>query len=374
MQCTSPCSTCVNTSTTCQTCNNGSYLNGTSCVGNCNGMTGYFADNVTWTCNKCSINCTNCSLSSSNCTSCALDYFFVSGTSGSCSKSCPSGTVKVNSTLCSCDYTKCKTCAITITTCTSCDVGLFLLNGACGTTCGQGYYANNFICIACSSNCINCTSTTCFACNSSAIHLYNNICYSTCPVATTASPTSCITCPQGCAVCTSSTMCTSCFSIYYLQVNSDLTTSCVGKCSGSTPYAEGSKCVSVCTPPSIENSGFCISNNSNNSGSNGNIVSSSSKILPMPITIGLFILASLTLVSKLNFQATIIWASLSAFGGFSEVLGWFIFIIVASTDANTSSLSQTGMVIVLLAYITNLVLNIVSFVFFRKYIWNDDKF
>jgi len=136
MQCTTPCSTCVNTSTTCQTCNNGSYLNGASCVGNCNRMTGYYADNATWTCSKCSINCTDCSLSSSNCTNCALDYFFVSGNSGSCSKSCPSGTVKVNSTLCSCDYTKCKTCAITITTCTSCDVGLVLLNGACSTSCG----------------------------------------------------------------------------------------------------------------------------------------------------------------------------------------------------------------------------------------------
>lgn len=132
----------------------------------------------------------------------------------------------------------------------------------------------------------------------------------------------------------------------------------------------------MCTPPLVEDSGFCIANssNTNNGGSNGNTVTSSSKILPMPITIGLFILASLTLISKLNFQATIIWASLSAFAGFSEILVWFIFIIVASTDSNTSSLSQTGMVIVLIAYIINLVLNIVSFFFFRKYIWNDDKF
>ena len=105
----------------------------------------------------------------------------------------------------------------------------------------------------------------------------------------------------------------------------------MGKCSNSTPYAENGKCVALCTPPLIEDSGFCVSNSTDNGGSDGS-TSSSSKILPMPVTIGLFILASLTLISKITFQATIVWASLSAFAGLSEVMVWFIFIIVASSD------------------------------------------
>jgi hypothetical protein len=37
----------------------------------------------------------------------------------------------------------------------------------------------------------------------------------------------------------------------------------------------------------------------------------------MPVTIGLFTLASVAVVSKITFHATIVWASLSAFGGIS---------------------------------------------------------
>ena len=64
-------------------------------------------------------------------------------------------------------------------------------------------------------------------------------------------------------------------------------------------------------------------NNTNNGGSNTNsstnntLTSSTSKIIPMPVTIGLFTLASVAVVSKITFHATIVWASLSAFGGIS---------------------------------------------------------
>lgn len=319
MQCTSPCSTCVNTSTTCQSCNNGSYLNGTNCASSCSGLTGYFADNSTWTCTQCSSNCTNCSLSSSNCTACASGYFFVSGTSGTCTQSCPSGTAKLSSTVCTCDYTKCKTCSGTTTTCTSCDINLYLLNNVCNSSCGSGYYGNSSsVCVACTSNCTTCAASGCSACATST-YLYNNLCYPTCPSGTTQSTFTCIACSFGCEVCISSTVCTNCSSIYYIQINSDSTTSCVGSCSGSTPYIRGTKCVSSCYPTEVVENGYCVtSSNGGSSGSssaNSSLVSSSSKIIPMPVTIGLFTLTSVTVVSKITFHSTIVWASLSAFGG-----------------------------------------------------------
>ena len=52
----------------------------------------------------------------------------------------------------------------------------------------------------------------------------------------------------------------------------------------------------------------------------------------------------------------------------------FLFIIIASTDSTAGSLSKSGMTVVLIAYVINLILNLVSFFFFKKYIWTDDKF
>jgi hypothetical protein len=57
-----------------------------------------------------------------------------------------------------------------------------------------------------------------------------------------------------------------------------------------------------------------------------------------------------------------------------EVLGWLVFIIVAAFDTSSGTLVKSGMAIVLVAYLTNLVLNILSLYFFKKYIWTDDKF
>jgi hypothetical protein len=69
---------------------------------------------------------------------------------------------------------------------------------------------------------------------------------------------------------------------------------------------------------SNSNNGGNSSNNTNSgsgSSANSSLVSSSSKIIPMPVTIGLFTLTSVTVVSKITFHSTIVWASLSAFGG-----------------------------------------------------------
>jgi len=55
-------------------------------------------------------------------------------------------------------------------------------------------------------------------------------------------------------------------------------------------------------------------------------------------------------------------------------LVWFLFIIIVARDSTAGSLSKSGMMVVLIAYIINLILNLVSFGFFKKYIWTDDKF
>jgi hypothetical protein len=56
------------------------------------------------------------------------------------------------------------------------------------------------------------------------------------------------------------------------------------------------------------------------------------------------------------------------------VLVWFLFIIIASMDSSVGSLSKAGMMVVLIAYLINLILNLIAFGFFKKYIWTDDKF
>ncbi len=55
-----------------------------------------------------------------------------------------------------------------------------------------------------------------------------------------------------------------------------------------------------------------------------------------------------------------------------EVIGWFVFIIVAavSTDSN-ATVTKIGMIVVLIAYLLTLVLNVLTIVFFKNYIWPD---
>ena len=369
LPCSSPCATCVTTFSTCLSCNSGTYLFGNTCNASC-AISGYFPDNATWVCKKCSVNCSDCSGSAGNCTTCAPDYFEQSA--GVCTQSCPSGTVKVSSTLCSCNYTACKTCALSTNTCTSCSNLTLLLGTSCVTSCGNGYYASNSTCIACTGGCSICNASTCSVCGSGSKYLYFGLCYAVCPSGTTGSDNTCIGCPSGCSVCSSSTVCTTCQSIYYLVVSSDLSSSCVSSCAAPVPYVQSGKCVASCTPPSILESGFCVSNSGNDTNSTSTI--SSSKFIPVPVTLGLVVLSCVTLASKLSFQSTIVWAALSAFGGLSESVAWLILILVASADSTANSLSKIGMIIVLAAQVITLVFNCIAFYFFKKYIWPDDKF
>ena len=43
-------------------------------------------------------------------------------------------------------------------------------------------------------------------------------------------------------------------------------------------------------------------------------------------------------------------------------------------DANSTDLGKIGLYVVLIAYILTLVLNIIGIIFFKKYLWPDEKF
>lgn len=53
------CYSCVNTSTTCTKCNDGSYLFENLCKSSC--LAGYYANSTTNTCEECSYPCATCS-------------------------------------------------------------------------------------------------------------------------------------------------------------------------------------------------------------------------------------------------------------------------------------------------------------------------
>ena len=78
-----------------------------------------------------------------------------------------------------------------------------------------------------------------------------------------------------------------------------------------------------------------------------------------------------TFISKLGLTHTILPAGLCAFGGIIEILAWVTLMIVQGAD---SSASKSGLYVVLIALLLNIMLNIFNFYFLRKYIWNDQKF
>jgi hypothetical protein len=374
--CTSPCKTCSGAATTCLSCNNGTYYNNNTnvCGADCSAVAGTFADNSTWACTSCVANCSTCSVSASNCTSCSSTYF-QTGTN-ICTQNCPTGTAKLNSTTCTCNFTVCATCVLTINTCLTCQTGLVLLNSSCLSSCGNGYYNSSNTCVACVTNCQTCSAGGCSVCYSTAPILYNSSCYAACPSGSSQSGNTCITCPTGCSVCSSTTICTSCLTIYYLMIYNNGTTECTRPC--PSPYLQQSSiCVSSCTAPLVADSSGqnCItSNTSTNTTTTVTLISDTSKVVPFPVTIALAVLIIVTLASKVALPDTLLPAAFAAFAGFCEILSWLIFILSIAVDSNSESLGNYGLIIVVIAYILTILLNIISIIFFKKYLWTDDKF
>ena len=135
--CTLPCRTCPTLEpNTCNDCytnttlvSNRIYLNGTRCVSFCEN--GYFVNNVTNICDKCTSTCFTCS-NFTYCLSCTGVLLFYDN---SCLVACPSGYYGFNSKCILCPTVLfCSTCLDNLQ-CSSCKSGYYLYNFQCSTTC-----------------------------------------------------------------------------------------------------------------------------------------------------------------------------------------------------------------------------------------------
>jgi hypothetical protein len=89
--CISPCQTCTSQST-CLSCNQG-FWNGSSCSNVC--PAGYYGDSTNHICAACSVQCLTCINSPSTCASCQPNYIFYNR---QCLKNCPSRYYNSNGT------------------------------------------------------------------------------------------------------------------------------------------------------------------------------------------------------------------------------------------------------------------------------------
>jgi len=154
--CTGRCETCFGPSEDeCFSCNEGSFLQGTSCKDNCNGVSGTFGRNGV--CVPCPFECAECD--ADGCTTCEEDFPLKNG--GKCVRNCPSGTYEDNSSACQPCTNGCKECT-SDTECLSCsDTSEYLNAGdqTCVTSCQGSTYTDetNKLCRACASVCTSCT-------------------------------------------------------------------------------------------------------------------------------------------------------------------------------------------------------------------------
>lgn len=128
----------------------------------------------------------------------------------------------------------------------------------------------------------------------------------------------------------------------------------------------------------VQSGSYCINSNNTNTNTNTAVtasLTSNSKIIPFPMTIALAVLCITTLTSKVALPFTVVPAALCAFGGLMQILSWLIFMISQGTNSSSSyPLSQSGLYVVLIAFLLNLLLNVLGMYFFKKYVWPDDKF
>jgi hypothetical protein len=123
--CPSPCYTCsVLNPSTCLSCNNGNFLDETSCISLC--PSGEYAIESSWSCNSCGSNCESCFSSANNaCLSCISGTYFLNNT---CISFCPAT--------------------------------YYLYSSTCYLICPINTYAVdiNYTCQSCQSNCEQCVS------------------------------------------------------------------------------------------------------------------------------------------------------------------------------------------------------------------------
>lgn len=301
--CIYPCTTCSSYQI-CSACLTGFYLSNSSCTTTCpNGATpvngvcqctfGVFQNgvcvsscssgytNVGGLCVQCNSNCAQCSGSATICTSCQSGFVlnsvtgqcqinqncvlgqYFSSLSNACTRICPSG-LSYQDSMC---LSQCLegfidngfgACVVQPQT-GGCSYPYFLDQGTCVSTCSVGSYPDSStrMCIACSSNCFSClTSTFCIACSSGfdvnngicitgtncigGQYKYNGVCIQACPIGTVLNNGYCErVCPAG--------------TYYYIQ-------GCYSNCPSTASLLTNDACVASCPQGTTLNNGTCQTN------------------------------------------------------------------------------------------------------------------
>jgi proprotein convertase subtilisin/kexin type 5 len=211
-QCNAKCSNCTNY-TYCLTCLEG-YLDSTNnCVDSCS--LGFYAQLSDRTCRLCDLTCSSCSNISTNCITCATGYVLVQLTlsSSMCSTSCSSTEYSINGICYACS-SPCLQCTSS-TNCVSCIQGTILLQSSqsCVSVCPLSTYESNGICLPCASTCGSCANLTyCLTCTNSSLYVYLGGCYQNCPSQYYSDNFTkmCVECIAPCVTCTAKFTCLSC--------------------------------------------------------------------------------------------------------------------------------------------------------------------
>ncbi|XP_053319728.1 proprotein convertase subtilisin/kexin type 5-like [Spea bombifrons] len=180
--CDSSCQTCFGPQALdCFSCHSGYFLDKENqCVATC--PQGYFADQFSQTCEKCSDTCESCTGASDNCVSCKLDKQSVFLHEGNCLPDCPEGYFGNTEGSCEACDGSCWTCDESKTKCLSCVEGLYLENSKCLPNCSLKYFPDEEgSCKRCLAHCTICTDeSTCLECSYLYL-LFNGTCKATCP-------------------------------------------------------------------------------------------------------------------------------------------------------------------------------------------------
>jgi proprotein convertase subtilisin/kexin type 5 len=179
LNCSSLCFSCATTASNCTSCSLGTYLYMNQCLSSC--PLGYYNENVLLICEQCNAKCSNCT-NYTYCLTCLEGYL---DSTNNCVDSCSLGFyAQLSDRTCRlCDLT-CSSCSNISTNCITCATGyvlvqLTLSSSMCSTSCSSTEYSINGICYACSSPCLQCTSSTnCVSCVPSFSNQANRVCQS----------------------------------------------------------------------------------------------------------------------------------------------------------------------------------------------------
>jgi hypothetical protein len=162
VRCDYPCSTCLNSFTSCTSCVKGGtifYLLAPEykCITNC--PSGTYPDSTTGICKECSSTCVECD-NDNTCRVCKTGYY---KWKNACVKDCPAVAVLIGDICVPCSV-ECRTCAGTTDNCLSCDKDKYFYENKCYEECiettGPVKTTTEKHCAKCSDNCLQCTYGT----------------------------------------------------------------------------------------------------------------------------------------------------------------------------------------------------------------------